>query len=144
MKKLIFLILVTFLWYGRAQALTRMGPPTAACKQGQFLIAPEFAYSENDVERDETERQAEQRVKQEPEHERARDVTGARKGRDESLLFSVPSKIGHGWWCEVAIDAAARFDSIASVTRRSVCSGARRRPSERARAHDSEFVERAP
>jgi len=52
MKKLTFLILVMFLWCGGAQALTRMGPPTATCEQGQFLIAPEFAYSENDVERD--------------------------------------------------------------------------------------------
>jgi opacity protein-like surface antigen len=52
MKKLTFLILVAFLWCGRAQALTRMGPPTATCEQGQFLIAPEFSYSENDVERD--------------------------------------------------------------------------------------------
>ena len=51
MKKLTFLILVMLLWCGRAQALTRMGPPTATCEQGQFLIVPEFAYSENDVER---------------------------------------------------------------------------------------------
>ena len=52
MKKLTFLILVTFLWCGLAEALTRMGPPTATCEQGQFLIVPEFACSKNDVERD--------------------------------------------------------------------------------------------
>ena len=52
MKKLMFLAVVTFLFCGRARALTRMGTPTAGREQGQWAIVPEFAYSENDVERD--------------------------------------------------------------------------------------------
>jgi len=52
MKKLTFLTLVAFLFSGPAQALTRMGPPTAQRERGQFTIVPEFTYSENDVERD--------------------------------------------------------------------------------------------
>ena len=52
MKKLMFLILMAFLCCSTVQALTRMGPPTAEQMQGQLSIVPEFAYSENDVERD--------------------------------------------------------------------------------------------
>lgn len=47
-----FLVLVTFLLCSRAHALTRMGTPTAGCERGHWAIVPEFAYSENDVERD--------------------------------------------------------------------------------------------
>jgi hypothetical protein len=52
MKKLMFLILVISFWCCPALALTRMGPPTAALKAGQFAIVPEFSYSENDVDRE--------------------------------------------------------------------------------------------
>ncbi len=52
MKKLTWLVLITFLCCGPAQALNRMGPPTAQREKGQFAIVPEFTYSENDVERD--------------------------------------------------------------------------------------------
>ncbi len=52
MKKRIFLILVIFFGCGPAMALTRLGPPIATLGSGQFAIAPELSFSENDVERE--------------------------------------------------------------------------------------------
>ncbi len=50
MKKGILPILIICLICGQANALTQMGPPTATVEAGRYIIAPEFTYSENDIE----------------------------------------------------------------------------------------------
>ena len=52
MKKVLLLIIAMSFGCGSALAITVMGPPTATLERGQFAIAPEYSYSENDIEKE--------------------------------------------------------------------------------------------